>query len=406
MSLNIEKIRQDFPVLQQEVYGKPLIYFDNAATTQKPLEVIDTISSFYKNTNSNIHRGVHFLSEKSTGIYESARKTVQEFIGAKELHEIIFTAGTTASINTIAFSFGEKFISEGDEIIVSVMEHHANIVPWQLLAERKNAKLKVIPMNEKGELNLDNLDNLFSKHTKILAITQVSNSLGTINPVKGIIAKAHTHNVPVLIDGAQSIQHSPVDVQELDCDFFVFSGHKIYGPTGIGVLYGKEKWLEQLPPYQSGGDMIKNVSFEKTTFNELPFKFEAGTMNYVGAAGLATAIKYVEKLDLNKIYKYEKRLLDFATEELSKLEGIKIYGTAENKISVLSFLPDNIHQYDVGMILDKMGIAVRTGTHCTEPVMKHFDINGTVRASFSFYNTIEEIDHFIESIKKIQIMFG
>jgi len=406
VAFNIEKIRQDFPILSQQVYGKPLIYFDNAATTQKPKEVINTISSFYEKTNSNIHRGVHYLSEESTAAYESARETVRKFINAKELYEIVFTAGATASINAIAFSFGEKFIKSGDEIIVSQMEHHANIVPWQMLAERKNAVLKVIPMNEKGELNIEELNTLITNRTKIISVVHVSNSLGTVNPVKEIIDKAHSHNIPVLIDGSQSIQHSKIDVQELDCDFFVFSGHKVYAPTGIGVLYGKEKWMEQLPPYQGGGDMIKNVSFEKTTYNELPFKFEAGTMNYVGATGLSAAIKYIENIGLENIYNYEQQLLNYATQRLTEIENVKIYGTSQNKISVISFLLNNIHQYDAGMLFDKMGVAVRTGTHCTEPIMKHFNISGTVRASFSFYNTKEEIDIFVESIKKIQTMFG
>ena len=403
---NVEEIRKDFPILSQKIYGKPLVYLDNAATTQKPNSVINTISSFYQNTNSNIHRGVHLLSEKSTEAYESARKNIQEHIGAENLYEIIFTAGTTAAINTIAYSFGEKFVNESDEIIVSHLEHHANIVPWQLLAERKKAILKVAPITSNGEINIPELKKLFSNKTRILAISHVSNSLGTINPVKEIISFAHSQGVPVLVDGAQSIQHGKIDVRDMDCDFFVFSGHKIYGPTGIGVLYGKEKWLEQLPPYQGGGDMIKSVSFERTTFNELPFKFEAGTMNYVGAAGLSSAIDYVNKIGLENIEVYEKQLLDYCTKKISDIEGLTIIGTATNKISVVSFVMENIHQYDIGMVLDKMGIAVRTGTHCTEPVMTFFNIDGTVRASFSFYNTFDEIDILIESLKKIKTMFN
>lgn len=396
----------DFPILSKLIYGKDLVYFDNAATTQKPGQVIEAIKNFYSETNSNIHRGVHHLSELSTEACEKARKTVQTFIGAKNNREIVFTAGTTASINAVAFSFGEKFIHQGDEILISNMEHHANIVPWQMLAERKNAILKVAPINDKGEIIIEELEKLFSEKTKILALAHVSNSLGTVNPIKEIIRKAHERGIPVLVDGAQAIQHGKVNVCELDCDFYVFSGHKLYGPTGIGVLYGKEKWLEQMPPYQGGGDMIKHVTFEKTTYNELPFKFEAGTINYVGAVGMEAAINYISEIGLDKIAVYEKKLLDYATAKLSEIEGLKIYGTSESKIAVTSFLMKDIHQYDVGMVLDKMGIAVRTGTHCTEPIMTRFGIDGTVRPSYAFYNTFDEIDQLAQALEKIRVMFG
>lgn len=400
MSFDINKVRSDFPILLEKVYAKPLVYLDNGATTQKPLPVIDCINNYYFKHNSTIHRGIHFLSEQSTENYELARKTIQQFIHARHAHEIIFTSGTTGSINAIAFSFGEAFIKEDDEIIISEMEHHANIVPWQMLCERKQAKLKVIPINDLGELELDKLDSLFSKKTRLMAITYVSNALGTVNPVKKIIQTAHRYNVPVLIDGAQAVQHIEVDVQQLDCDFFVFSGHKIYGPTGIGVLYGKEQWLEKLPPYQGGGDMVDVVSFEKTTYGELPFKFEAGTTNYIGAAGLQKAIAYLSSLGLDNIAKHETEVLDYATNKLSQIPGIKIYGKAAHKVVILSFLLDNIHAYDTGMIIDKMGIAVRTGTHCAQPVMQKYGIDGTIRASLGLYNTKEEIDRLIEAILK------
>jgi len=406
IKLDIQKIRKDFPILNQQVYKKPLVYFDNGATTQKPQTVIDEELKIYTQENSNIHRGVHYLSEQLTQRYEDARKIVQKFINAEHDHEVIFTSGTTESINTIAFSFGEKFIHEDDEIIISALEHHANIVPWQMLCERKKAKLKVIPINEKGELLIDEYQKLISDKTKIIAVNQVSNALGTVNDVKKIIEIAHNKNIPVLIDGAQSVQHEVVDVQELDCDFFVFSGHKLYGPNGIGVLYGKEKWLNEMPPYMTGGEMIKKVTFEKTTFNELPFKFEAGTPNYVSAVGLATAIEYIENIGLENIASYEKELLDYATEKLSSIEGLRIIGTAENKVSVLSFNLDNIHYYDAGMVIDKMGIAVRTGHHCAEPLMDRFNIEGTIRASFSFYNTKEEIDKLYDAILTVKQMFA
>jgi cysteine desulfurase/selenocysteine lyase len=406
VSIDIHKVRNDFPILDQQVYKKPLVYLDNGATTQKPKVVIDEVANIYSQQNANIHRGVHYLSEQLTQKYEDARKVVQNFIHAAHDHEVIFTSGTTESINAIAYSFGYKFIHEGDEIIISTLEHHANIVPWQMLCERKNASLKIIPINDKGELLLDEYEKLLSSRTKIVAVNHVSNALGTINDVTKIIDIAHQKDIPVLIDGAQSIQHGKVDVQVLDCDFYVFSGHKIYGPNGIGVLYGKEKWLNELPPFMTGGEMIKNVTFEKTTFNELPFKFEAGTPNYVGAIGLAKAIKYIQGIGLENIEAHEKELLEYATQKLNAMEGLKIIGTSEQKISVISFILENIHHYDAGMVLDKMGVAVRTGHHCAEPVMHRFNIEGTIRASLAFYNTKEEVDRLCEALMTVKQMFG
>ena len=403
---DVEKIRKDFPILQKKVYGNSLIYLDNGATTQKPSAVIEKISSFYSHRNSSIHRGIHFLSEQATVEYESARNRVKEFINAEQNREIIFTAGTTASINSVAFSFGEKYINTGDEIILTEMEHHANIVPWQMLCDRKGCKLKIIPIDDNGDLLLEGFEKMFTPKTRILAITHISNALGTINPVKEMIKTAHANNVPVLVDGAQSVQHGVVDVCDLDCDFFVFSGHKIYGPTGIGVLYGKEKWLEEMPPYQGGGDMIKNVTFEKTTYNDLPFKFEAGTTNYVGAVGLAAALDYVTETGRKEIEEYESELSGYAHKKLSQVEGLKFFGTSANKISILSFLIEGIHQYDAGMIIDKLGIAVRTGTHCAQPVMDHFGIDGTIRASLAFYNTKKEIDRLYDALLKVKQMLG
>ena len=404
--LDVHKIRKDFPILHQEVYGKPLVYFDNGATTQKPKVVIDCLQEIYSQQNSNIHRGVHFLSGQITEKYELARSTVQKYINASKWNEIVFTGGTTASINLVAFSFGESFVHEGDEILISALEHHSNIVPWQQLADRKGAKLKVVPMNEKGELILEHLDELLTSRTRILALNHVSNALGTINPIKEIIKKAHEKEIPVLIDGAQAVQHEQVDVQDLDCDFYVFSGHKIYGPNGIGVLYGKEEWLEKLPPYQGGGDMVANVSFEKSTFAELPLKFEAGTANYPDAIALSKALEYISLIGIQNIQEYERELLIYATDKLSKIEGLKIFGTSREKISILSFLINNIHQADTGMVLDKMAIAVRTGTHCAQPVMTHFGLDGTVRASMVFYNTFEEVNLLYEGLKKVKQMFA
>ena len=402
---DITKIRNDFPVLNQKVYGKPLIYFDNAATTQKPRVVIDIINKLYSEHNSNVHRGIHYLSNQITKMHESAREKVQDYLNAPSTREIIFTSGATASINAVAFSFGEAYIKENDEIIMSEMEHHSNIVPWQMMRKRKGAKLKVIPINDKGELLLDEYKKLINSKTKLVAVTHVSNSLGTINPVKEIVAIAHENNIPVLIDGAQAIQHGNVDVQDIDCDFYAFSGHKIYGPTGIGVLYGKERWLQEMPPYQGGGDMIDRVRFEHTTYDELPFKFEAGTPNYIGAIGLGAALDYLTGIGLDNIKNYEKKLLDYGTAKLTTLNGLKLYGTTENKTCIFSFLLNNIHFYDVGILLDKMSIAVRTGHHCTQPLWEHYKVEGSIRASLAFYNTLEEIDSLYEALKKIQKMF-
>ena len=402
---NIAEIRSDFPILSWMVYGKPLVYFDNGATSQKPQSVIDAVNEVLSSYNGNIHRGVHYLSDMSSEAYENARQKVASYLNAEKKEEIIFTSGTTGSINTLAFTFGEKYITQGDEIIISYLEHHANIVPWQMLCERKGAVLKVIPINEKGEILLEEYFRLLSSRTKIVSVTQVSNALGTILPISEIIKAAHSMNIPVMVDGAQGIQHGIVDVKAMDCDFYCFSGHKVYGPTGIGILYGMEKWLSELPPYQGGGDMVEKVTFEKTTYNQLPFKFEAGTMNYPGAIGLAAALDYVNSIGRDNIALREKELLLYATEKLSAIEGLRIYGTSDKKISTISFLLNGIHQYDTGMILDKMGIAVRTGTHCAQPVMAYYGIEGTVRASFCFYNTREEIDTLVAGIEKVKSMF-
>lgn len=405
MSLDINKVRADFPILSRTIHGKPLVYLDNGATAQKPLQVLDALDSMHRELNANIHRGAHFLSEQSTEKYEDAREVIRGFINAASTREIIFTAGTTAAINLVAFSFGEKFVKAGDEIVVSEMEHHSNIVPWQLMCERKGATLKVLPFDDNGVLRMDLLPGLLTEKVRILAVTQASNSLGTINPIKEIVALAHSRNIPVLIDGAQGIHHIGVDVKDIDCDFYAFSGHKIYGPTGIGVLYGKEKWMEQLPPYQGGGDMIATVTFAKTTYADLPLKFEAGTANYIGAVGLAEAIRYMQSIGIDAIAEHEEKLLKYATERLSSIPGLTIYGNAPKKVSLVSFLLDEIHPYDTGMILDKLGIAVRTGTHCTEPVMQHFGISGTVRASFGLYNTTEEIDRLYDALLRVKQMF-
>lgn len=402
----INTIRNDFPILSELIYKKPLIYFDNGATTQKPRCVVEKIESGYYHLNANIHRGVHYLSQKATEAHEMARKTVADFLGTDKYEEIIFTRGTTEAINLVAFSYGEAFCSKGDEVIVSVMEHHSNIVPWQMLCQRKGMTLKVIPMNENSELDLDAYKNMLSEKTKIVSVTHVSNVLGTINPVKEIIQLAHERNIPVLIDGAQAVPHIAVNVKELDADFYVFSGHKIYGPTGIGALYGKEKWLNAIPPYQGGGEMIATVSFEQTTYNELPFKFEAGTPDYIGSTALAEALKYVQQLGINEIAAHEHTLLTYATSRLLEIENMRIIGNAKNKSAVISFLVGSIHPYDVGMLLDKMGIAVRTGHHCAQPLIDSLDIPGTVRVSFAFYNSDEEIDTFIEALKKVVSMLS
>ena len=405
ITIDITKIRADFPILSREVYGKPLIYFDNGATTQKPRCVVDAIVDEYYSVNANVHRGVHFLSQQATELHEGSRETVRRFINARTSAEVIFTRGTTEAINLLAFSFGEEFMKEGDEVIISTMEHHSNIVPWQLLAARKGISIKVIPMNDRGELLLDEYEKLFSDRTRIVSIAHISNVLGTINPVKEMIATAHAHGVPVLVDGAQSIPHMQVDVQDLDVDFFAFSGHKVYGPTGVGVLYGKEEWLDKLPPYQGGGEMIQSVSFEKTTFNELPFKFEAGTPDYIGTTGLAKALDYVSAIGLEQIAAHEHELTTYAMQRLGEIEGMRFLGEAAHKSSVISFLVGNIHPFDMGTLLDRLGIAVRTGHHCAEPLMRRLGIEGTVRASFAMYNTKEEIDALVAGVDRVRKMF-
>jgi cysteine desulfurase / selenocysteine lyase len=404
--LEIQHIRTDFPILEEKVYNKDLIYFDNGATTQKPRCVVEKIEEGYYHLNANIHRGVHYLSQKATEAHEAARTTVADFLHAGKREEIIFTRGTTEAINLVATSFGEAFCHEGDEVIVSVLEHHSNIVPWQMLCERKGMRLRVIPMNERGELDLDVFKSLLNEHTKIVSIAHVSNVLGTINPVAEIIRIAHAKNVPVLVDGAQAVPHIPVNVVELDADFYVFSGHKIYGPTGIGALYGKSDWLNAIPPYQGGGEMIATVTFEKTTYNELPFKFEAGTPDYIGSTALAEALRYVQNIGLDKIAAHEHELLIYCTEKLLEIDGMRIIGTAKEKSSVISFLVGNIHPYDLGMLLDKLGIAVRTGHHCAQPLIDSLGIPGTVRASFAFYNTKEEIDTFVAALKRVVAMLS
>ncbi|MCQ2277210.1 MAG: cysteine desulfurase [Bacteroidales bacterium] len=396
--------RSDFPILEELVYKKPLVYFDNAATTQKPKEVIDALSNYYETLNSNIHRGVHCLSQKATEEFEIARKCVQQFIHAAHDYEIVFTRGATESINLVASSFGRTFIEAGDEIIISEMEHHSNIVPWQFLCEDRGAVLKVLPFAENGELLLDQLESLITPRTKIVAVTHVSNTLGTINPVKQIIEIAHAHHLPVMIDGAQAVAHCPVDVQDLDCEFYCFSGHKMYGPMGIGVMYGKEEWLNRMKPYQGGGEMISNVTFEKTTYNELPFKFEAGTPAVGDVIGLRKAIEYMQSVGVQAIADYENELLQYGTEQLLQIDGLRIYGQSAHKAAVISFLVGNIHPYDMGVLLDHQGIAVRTGHHCTQPVMTHYNIPGTVRASFALYNTKEEIDTLVKGVIRAKDM--
>lgn len=399
-AFDIGQVRADFPILNTTMNGKPLVFLDSAASSQKPLAVIEAMNEYYKTGHANVHRGVYQLSQKATDQFEQSRRTVQHFLNAAHDHEIIFVRGTTEGINLVASSYGEKFIHAGDEIIVSGLEHHSNIVPWQMLCERKNAKLKVIPVLDNGELDMDVYAQLLNEKVKIVAVNHISNALGTINPVAKIIGMAHEHGIPVLIDGAQATPHMEVDVQALDADFYVFSGHKVFGPTGIGILYGKEKWLNAMPPYQGGGEMISRVSFEKTTFNELPFKFEAGTPDIAGVVGLGAAIEYLQGIDMEALREYEHQLLTYATEQLSTIEGIRFIGTATEKASVISFLIDGLHPYDVGAILDKLGIAVRTGHHCAQPLMDRFGIPGTVRASMAFYNTFEEIDALVNGVKK------
>ncbi|HQK70919.1 MAG TPA: cysteine desulfurase [Bacteroidales bacterium] len=402
---DIIEIRKDFPLLQKEIGGRRIVYFDNAATTQKPICVIEAVDEVYRSYNANVHRGVHVLSDMVSEAYENAREKIRDFINASKKEEIIFTSGTTASINAVAFSFGERYIKPGDEIIISHLEHHSNIVPWQMMCERKGARLKVIPVTDRGEIIMEKYVKLLTEKTKLVAITQVSNALGTIVPVKEVTALAHQLGIPVLIDGAQGIQHCQVDIQEIGCDFYTFSGHKIYGPAGTGILYGREKYLEEMPPWHGGGDMIKSVSFEKTVYNDLPFKFEAGTPNYPGFIGLGRAIDYIRELGMEDISNREKRLLDYATEKLSGIDRVKIIGNAAEKVSVISFVIEGIHQYDAGMILDKLGIAVRTGNHCAQPLIERLGLEGTIRASLCFYNTEEEIDTLAEGIRKVIRMF-
>ena len=402
---NIQKVRDDFPILSRTVYDRPLVYLDNAATTQKPLCVLDAMRDEYLNVNANVHRGVHYLSQQATDLHEAARETVRRFINAPKTEEIIFTRGTTESINLVVSSFCEEFMGEGDEVIVSVMEHHSNIVPWQLQAAKRGIALKVIPIDDSGNLLIDEYEKLFSDRTKIVSVAHVSNTLGTVNPVKDIVRIAHEHGVPVMVDGAQSTPHFKVDVQDLDCDFFAFSGHKIYGPTGVGVLYGKEEWLDRLPPYQGGGEMIESVSFERTVFERLPFKFEAGTPDYVATHGLATALDYVSALGIDNIAAHERELTAYCMEQMQTIPGIRLFGTTPDKDAVVSFLVGDIHHLDMGTLLDRLGIAVRTGHHCAQPVMDRLGVQGVVRASFALYNTKEEIDALVSGVKRVATMF-
>lgn len=402
---DIHKIREDFPILSRSIYGKPLVYLDNAATTQKPRVVVEAISDEYYNVNANVHRGVHYLSQQSTELHEEARRVVRDFINAESTNEIIFTRGTTESLNLIASSYSDAFMNAGDEVIVSVMEHHSNIVPWQIIAAKKGINIKVIPMTDSGELVLDDFENMLTERTKLVSITHVSNVLGTVNPIDNIIKTAHEHDIPVMVDGAQSAPHITIDVQQMDCDFFAFSGHKMYGPTGIGVLYGKEKWLERMPPYQGGGEMIESVSFEKTVFEKLPFKFEAGTPDYVATNGLAKAIEYMKDIGMDNIMRHEQELTRYAMSEMGKIDGIRIFGNVPDKDAVVSFLVKDIHHLDMGTLLDRLGIAVRTGHHCAQPLMDRLGILGTVRASFALYNTKEEIDVLVEGIRRVSNMF-
>ena len=403
--LDIEKIRADFPILKREVSGRPLIYLDNAATSQTPRCVVDHIADTYYRVNANVHRGVHTLSQEATDAHEAARRRVQQFIGAASPSEIVFTRGTTEAINLVASSFGDELLHDGDEVILTVMEHHADIVPWQLLQRRRKIKLQVVPINERGELELEVYKQLFNEHTRLVCVAHVSNVLGTINPVREMIAYAHAQGVPVLVDGAQAIPHLRVNVQELDADFYAFSAHKVYGPTGIGILYGKEKWLDAIPPYQGGGEMIAHVDFSGTTFGELPFKFEAGTPDYVGTAAFASALDYVDSIGLEAIAAHENELLRYTTAQMEQIEGMRIFGTSPHKSSVISFLVDGIHHYDMGMLLDKLGVAVRTGHHCAQPLMTSLGIEGTVRVSFAVYNTQVEADAFIAALKRVVRMF-
>lgn len=402
---DINKVREDFPILSRQIYGKPLVYLDNAATTQKPLCVLDAMRDEYLNVNANVHRGVHYLSQQATDLHEAARETVRRFINANSTSEVIFTRGTTEGLNLVASSFVEEMMAEGDEVIVSVMEHHSNIVPWQLQAANHGIAIRVIPMDDSGKLDLEAYEALFSERTRLVSVAQVSNVLGTVNPVKEMARIAHDHGVPIMVDGAQSTPHFSVDMQDMDCDFFVFSGHKMYGPTGIGVLYGKEDWLDRLPPYQGGGEMIESVSFEKTTFERLPFKFEAGTPDYVATHGLATAIEYLERIGMDNIAAHEHELTEYCMKRLAEIEGMRLLGTVPGKDAVVSFLVGDIHHLDMGTLLDRLGIAVRTGHHCAQPLMIRLGVQGTVRASFALYNTKEEIDVLANGIERVSKMF-
>ncbi len=402
---DIYQIRKDFPILSREVYGKPLVYLDNSATTQKPRIVVDAIANEYYSENANVHRGVHFLSQQATELHESARAKIAKFLNASSPSEIVFTRGATEGLNLVASSFSEAFLKEGDEVIISAMEHHSNIVPWQLLEMRKGIKIKVIPITEDGELRVDEYEKLFDERTKLVSVTHVSNVLGTVNPVKELATIAHSHNVPILIDGAQSVPHIKVDVRDMDCDFYAFSGHKIYGPTGIGALYGKAEWLEKLPPYQGGGEMIKNVHFGHTEFEDAPLKFEAGTPDYVGSHSLATAIDYVESLGLDNIAAHEHELLEYATKRLESIPGMRIFGKAKNKSAVISFVVGNIHPLDLGTLLDRLGIAIRTGHHCAQPLVESLGVQSVARASFGLYNTLKEVDALFNGIERVMKMF-
>ena len=402
---DICQIRKDFPILSREVYGKPLVYLDNSATTQKPRIVVDAIANEYYSENANVHRGVHFLSQQATELHESARAKIAKFLNASSPSEIVFTRGATEGLNLVASSFSEAFLKEGDEVIISAMEHHSNIVPWQLLEMRKGIKIKVIPITEDGELRVDEYEKLFDERTKLVSVTHVSNVLGTVNPVKELATIAHSHNVPILIDGAQSVPHIKVDVRDMDCDFYAFSGHKIYGPTGIGALYGKAEWLEKLPPYQGGGEMIKNVHFGHTEFEDAPLKFEAGTPDYVGSHSLATAIDYVESLGLDNIAAHEHELLEYATKRLESIPGMRIFGKAKNKSAVISFVVGNIHPLDLGTLLDRLGIAIRTGHHCAQPLVESLGVQSVARASFGLYNTLKEVDALFNGIERVMKMF-
>ena len=403
---DVSKIRRDFPALSQSVKGRPLVYLDNAATTQKPVQVIDAMNRYYRLDNANIHRGIHELSERATGAYEAVREQVRSFINAANVREIIFVRGTTEGINLVAQSFAKNVLREGDEVLISGMEHHSNIVPWQMVCGEKRAHVKVAPINDAGEILIDEYEKLLTGKTKLVAIGHVSNALGTVNPVKSMIAAAHKRSIPVLIDGAQAMAHARVDVRDLDADFYVFSGHKMFGPTGIGVLYGKESFLNSMPPYQGGGDMIKSVSFEKTIYNDLPYKFEAGTPNIAGTIGLGAAVEYITKLDIDAVESHERELLNHATEALGKIEGVRLVGTAREKLGVVSFVIDSVHPHDIGTILNDEGIAIRTGHHCAQPVMERFGIPATARASFAFYNTREEVDVLVRGIHRVKEVFS